>query len=126
MHPATGWVACDVADRLRSWAGLYRWDEYDLFAHDVGIVIRERHDMPVWLPAFHVHRIVFLRRGQSIKERARHAWHEIAHILMHPASFHFWESLPWGHLMIGKAERQAWEFVDAFPVWDDEAISICG
>ena len=120
MQPATGWIAGDVADRLREWSGMYRWDEYEAFADDVGITIRERRDMPDWLPAFHVHSVVFLRPGQRTSETARHAWHEIAHILMHPVSFHFWESLPWGYLMIGKAERQAWEFVDAFPIWEDQ------
>lgn len=119
-HEVTGWVAPLVSERLRTVFGLYHWHEYRDFATDINAIVIPK-TMPPYIEAFRVHRFVYVNTELADRRAARCVWHELAHIVMHPANASWWEQYPWGALVIGKQERQAWEFAATFPVWDEQA-----
>lgn len=49
-------------------------------------------------------------------------WHEIGHLVLHPASCSQWGQLPTGTQVVWRLERQAWEFALRYPIWEDDAL----
>lgn len=112
------WVALEVARRLRRSLGAYRGDEWEACAEELGIRCR-RVDLPIDQPAMLIDRTLFLHSRLPAPEAAWWAWHELAHHVMHPGNVQFWDALAWGHLVVSKQERQAWEFAVLFPLWGE-------
>lgn len=114
-----GWVPAAVAARCRATLGLYRGHEWERCAVEIGLRVVQ-YDLPSWLPAMRIAGALFLSQRLPEAEKAKWAWHEIGHAMMHAGNFQFWDTLPWGHLVLSKQERQAWEFAAAFPIWGEE------
>lgn len=111
-------VAFDLARRLREELGVYQASEWDRFAATLGVRCVEQPALPAWQPAMLVHRTLYFRPDAPQSELSWWAFHELAHLVRHPGNFQFWESLPWGDLVLSKQEHLASEFALLFPVWD--------
>lgn len=111
-----GWVATEVARRLRATFGVYHWSEWLALCRECGVVV-VRKPLPAFAPAFRAGRCIFVAWNLSMRDTALAVWHELAHIFMHPGGWQFWDGLPWGYLVLGKQERQADELALLLPDW---------
>lgn len=111
-----GWIAVDVALRTRQAVGTFHWSEWPAFCRASGVHVATRQ-LPPSVPAFRAGHVIFVTVGLSERDRALAIWHELAHMLLHCGGWEFWDGLPWGHLVLGKQERQADELALLLPDW---------
>lgn len=112
-----GWVARDVATRLRGEIGIFYWDQWRQCADELGILWLYVEDT-MSRPAMLLDGAILIRSDMDPVKEARWAWHEIGHHLLHDGDMEWWRALPGGQYFIAKAERQADEFAEFFPVWN--------
>ena len=107
------WIVEGVMRSVYQSAGPFWADEWRACGRQLGVrfeVVPLRGD----IVAFHVGTIIFLDVDLSPRDMAWWAWHELAHVLMHPGSI----MAPIGDQLPEKQERQANEFAAIFPLWD--------
>lgn len=112
-----GWVAEDVARRLRSSLGTYHWYEWDACCDALGlqcVIVPRQLDTPALL----INNTVVVRAGFTSKETAWLFWHEIGHAVMDPGGSSWWYQQPGGVHNVNKFERRADEFAKTFPIWN--------
>ena len=109
-----------TADQVRFWQrrlGLVRAEDWEAFLARIGVPLVEL-PLPAAVPAFTLNGVIFLDRDLSNCEKARWAWHEVGHLLLHVGSCDWWASRPQGNMTVKKWEWQAREFARSFPVWE--------
>lgn len=116
------WIAEGVARRAYRRFGGYLADEWRAFGQPLGVRFELSDRLPEWLPALRVERSIVLRRGMPAGETAWWAWHELAHVLLHPGNL----LAPVGWPLPAKQERQADEFAARFPLWDVPDVTFDG
>lgn len=107
-------------DQVRTWQsrlGTFRAEEWEAFLARIGVPWVEL-PLPDAVPAFTLNGVIFLDRDLSNREKAKWAWHEAAHLLLHVGSCTWWASRPQGDITVRKWEWQAQLFASTFPVWE--------
>lgn len=118
-----GWIVDDVVLRIRAAKGKYRAHEWERFLIDCGLRI-VIVDLPPNITGMVVDDVVILQRGMPTVATARRAFHEAGHFFLHEGNGEFWRSRLGGlqgDLTVSRFERQADEFADKFPVWDESS-----
>lgn len=113
-----GWIVHDTCNRLYGEIGRYRWDQWRCAAAALGIEVVVI-DSKLAPPACLYRNTICLRGGFDDETTAWLAWHELAHAVLHAGSPDSWRDMIGGVHLLNKFERQADEFAETFPVWED-------
>lgn len=108
------YVVDSAIARIRETFGYYSAAEWELFMAECGLDVW-LDDLPASTPAFIHDDCIYIQRGLTEQETARHAWHELGHFWLHAGSREWWRTRPQGHITLAKFERQAETFAALFP-----------
>ncbi len=115
------WIAAELARSTYRHLGIFLGSEWRECGERLGLRF-EIVPLRAGIRATRVGWVIFLSDGMSPRETAWLAWHEIAHVLLHPCNI----LSPVGRPLQGKCERQANEFAALFPHWDVPDVTFDG